>query len=231
MDLISSEGLSNYVQAMIDVAGLGDFPIHQNDNALLVVGPGITFTKTETDDQKPAWSIAQVTKQMSPTQKGMIQVSNDLWATVTDYQELEATFTNLLLQIHVRRARFYHWYMQVIRPQHSPVPAKRHKAMQQLLDLTFLPLTDHAGQLLTLLLLEAGSDGRKGLLPLSTATPIITGTSDSLQQALTELETYHFVSYQLQGEHINYSITDAAIKQDQSSTVVVKAGNISCETS
>ena len=34
-----------YVQAIIDVAALDNFPIHQNDNALLVVEPSITFTR------------------------------------------------------------------------------------------------------------------------------------------------------------------------------------------
>src|SRR5216110_988030 len=185
MEFMSTDVLSHCIREIIDVAGLGTFSIQQSENAILVVGLGLTFTKTE-KDQRPAWSIGQVKKQLSPTRADIIQVSNEPYATVTNWEELGDAMTNIITHIHVRRARFYRWYMKTLRPQYAPVKSKRHRMMQHLLDLKFLPLTDGSGRLLTLLWLQAESNGKGGVLSFDTATRMLAVPCTTIQAGLDE---------------------------------------------
>jgi len=215
MDFTSADTLSRYIQEIIGVAGLGTFSIQKTENVILVVGPGLTFTKTE-ENQQSAWSIGQVKKQLSSTQADMIQVSNEAFVTVTNWEELGDAITNIITHIHVRRVRFYHWYMKVLRPQYSPVKNKRHRMMQHLLDLKFLPLAEGAGRLLALLWLEATPDGKSGVLSFDTATQTLAVPDTSIQTGLDELKTYRLVECQMQDQHIFYTIPSPKTQQSQS---------------
>lgn len=207
MEFISTNVITAYLQEVINTAGLGSFSLQPSENAILVVGLGLTFTKTTTGEkQQPAWNIGQITKRLSPIQADMLQISNELYATVTNWEELGNAIIDIITHIHVRRARFYHWYIKTLRPQYAPVKSKRHKMMQHLLDLDFLPLNEGAGRLLALLWLEAGPDGKTGVISLDTATRMLAVPNTSIQTGLDELKTYRFAEYQMQDQHIRYTI-------------------------
>jgi hypothetical protein len=104
--------------------------------------------------------------------------------------------------------------MQELRPSHVPVPKKRLKQMQRLLGFDLLPLSEHAGKLLAILLLEAGPDGSHGnIADREAAEETPSFSSQLVEQALHELKTFHHITYEWQAGVLSYTILSPAAAQ------------------